>query len=247
MNRFAAPVLATMIAAAACDLHAQSSSATEHLLRLDKCHELTVVYQNINPEAERSLLPSGFVARRNNLGRPPVWLENLWCDSIVIDGAASPTGGYTMLLAAIVPPDGSDTAAAQHFYVLNAFTNIAGLHEAMKAVGMNAELVAEMRLSASAPDDVTVTLGGSSPFTATFRDGDPTTVHTHNWFYWRVGDGGRARIHVEFTGDAGRRGPAATFSGEKGTALNDLLGNQPIGVAMSEPSSARLTLTLVTP
>jgi len=176
-----------------------------------------------------------------------VWLENLWCDSVVIDGAPSPAGGYTMLLAAIVPPDGSDTAAAQHFYVLEAFTNIAGLHAAMKAVGMSAELVSEMRLSSVAPDEVTVTVGGSSPFTATFRDGDPTTVHTHNWFYWRAGDKGRVRIHVEFSGDVGRRGPTATFSGAPGTALNDLLGNQAIGVAMSEPSSARLALTLGTP
>jgi len=218
MNRLA-PFLAAMITTVASNSHAQSSSATEHQLDLDKCHELTVVYQTVNPEAERSLLPSGFVARRNNVGRPPVWLENLWCDSVVIDGAASPPGGYTMLLAAIIPPDGSDTAAAQHFYVLQAFTNSAGLHTAFKAVGINAELVSEMRLSSSTPDEVTVTLGGSSPFTATLRGGDPTTVHTHNWFYWRAADAGRARIHIEFTGDVGRRGPAATFSGEKGTAL----------------------------
>ena len=59
MNRFAAPVLAVMITAVASDSYAQSSSATEHRIDLDKCHELTVVYQNVNPEAERSLLPPG--------------------------------------------------------------------------------------------------------------------------------------------------------------------------------------------
>ena len=95
-------------------------------IRLERCTEITLLFRNVTTSAERSMLPAGFIARRNNFGRPIVWLETVFCDSVQINSASSNAGGYTLLLAGIGPPDGSDgDAATQHFYILDAITNIA--------------------------------------------------------------------------------------------------------------------------
>ena len=225
---------------------AQPTNSGSQSLRFDQCREVTLVFRNVSAETEPSLLPSGFIARRNQVGRPIVWLENMFCESIEVDGIAVGAGSYTFLLAGIIAPDTApvDPTVALHFYIAHAVTSVPALQKVLSSVGISAEVTADTSIAAPAADRATVTVGGASPFVVTFVGEIPTTVHTHNWYFWHASDMGRTVLHVDFAGEVGSRG-TGRFEGTTGTRLDEFLRNQPVMTALNEPSSARVTVTVV--
>src|SRR5215207_5243787 len=134
----------------ACSLSAGTAVAQPQSLRLDRCREVTLVFRNVSAETERSLLPAGFIARRNQFGRPVVWLENMFCESIEVNRTAVGSGSYTLLLAGIIAPETAppDPGVTQHFYIAHGLTDNAALQNVFTSAGIQAELAPETSLYA---------------------------------------------------------------------------------------------------
>jgi hypothetical protein len=222
---------------------AQSPAAVRepdpNALHLTNCREVTVFFRTT--AASVDLVPPDFVSMRINGGRPPVWLENVTCESVEHQSAKFGPAGYTMVLAGIVPPEPWVVLASErHFYIAGAFTDRPELQARFQAAGIAIDVADGIDVSANSVDRASVALRGEKPFTVTFEGAIPTEVHSHRWYFWSSDDRGRAGVALDVSSGAGSRG-AAEFRGTEGTRFNTILGGQPIAGAVSEPFSASIS------
>jgi hypothetical protein len=209
-------------------------------LRFDDCREVTLLFRNVSTDAERTALPGGFIARRNNFGRPIFWFQNVFCESIGVNAASGRPGAYSLLVAGIIPPDERSDPAMQHFYIVDAVTNMTELHDVLRSAGIPNQLVDELRVSGDL-NQATVTASGRSPFTVSVGREVPTIVHSHNWWFWHATESGRAVLNLAVQSGVGSRG-TGVFQGTSGTKLDEILREQPIFSALNEPMSAQATV-----